>query len=76
MSSGYRTNNKYVGVDTNGVPHANILEASQLAGKRVGLCTTYEWTNATPAAFSAHNVSREDYKNMSEQIVNQGKDVV
>lgn len=76
LSSGYRTNNKHVGVDPNGVPHANILEASQLAGKRVGLCTTYEWTNATPAAFSAHNVSRENYKIMSEQIVNQGIDVV
>ena len=76
LSSGYRTNNGYVGVDTNGVPHANILEAAQLADKRVGMCTTYEWTNATPAAFSAHNTSRTNYKIMSEQIVNQGIDVV
>ncbi len=76
LSSGYRTTNTYVGVDVNGVPHANILEAAQLAGKRVGMCTTYEWTNATPAAFSAHNISRTNYKIMSEQIVNQGIDVV
>lgn len=76
LSSGYRTNNTYVGVDVNGVPHANILEAAQLAGKRVGMCTTYEWTNATPAAFSAHNISRTNYRIMSEQIVNQGIDVV
>ena len=76
LSSGYRTNNKHVGVDPNGVPHATILEAAQLAGKRVGMCTTYEWTNATPASFSAHNISRENYRIMSEQIVNQGIDVV
>ena len=76
LSSGYKTNNKHVGVDPNGVPHATILEASQLAGKRTGICTTYEWTNATPAAFTAHNISRENYKIMSEQIVNQGLDVV
>ena len=76
LSSGYKTNNKYVGVDPEGRPHANILEASQLAGKRTGICTTYEWTNATPAAFTAHNISRENYRIMSEQIVNQGLDVV
>ena len=76
LSSGYRTNNKYLGVDPEGVPHATILEAAQLAGKRVGMCTTYEWSNATPASFSSHHISREDRTIISEQIVNQDIDVV
>lgn len=76
LSSGYKTNNNYVGVDPEGRPHATILEAAQLQGKRAGIVSTYEWTNATPAAFTAHNISRSNYPVLSEQIVNQGLDVV
>ncbi len=76
LSSGYKTNNGYVGVDPNGKPHANILEACQDMGKKTGIVVTYEWTNATPAAFSAHDMSRNSTKILSEQIANQGIDVV
>lgn len=76
MSSGYKTKKSYVGVDPDKKPHANILEAAQYSGKNVGLVSTYEWTNATPAAFSAHDTARSNYTIMSEQIVNQDIDVV
>ena len=76
LSSGYKTNKLYVGVTPDGVPRANILEASQRAGKNTGMVVTYEWTNATPATFSAHEISRYSMAGMSEQIVNQGIDVV
>ena len=76
MSTGYKTNNGYVGIDPEQKPHASILETAQYAGKNVGMVTTYEWTNATPAIFSAHEKARANYTPMSEQIVNQGIDVV
>ncbi len=76
LSSGYKTKNGYVGIDPDKLPHANILEAAQYVGKNVGMVTTYEWTNATPASFSAHEKDRGNYPPMSEQIVNQGIDVV
>ena len=76
LSTGYKTKNNYVGIDPDKLPHANILEAAQSVGKNVGMVTTYEWTNATPAAFSAHEKERGNYAPMSEQIVNQGIDVV
>ena len=76
MSTGYKTNNGYVGVDPDQKPRANILETAQYAGKNVGMVTTYEWTNATPAAFSAHDEARANYTPMSEQIVDQDIDVV
>ncbi len=76
LSSGYKTNNSYIGVDTDKRPHANILEAAQFVGKKVGMFSTYEWTNATPASFSAHETERGNYAPMSQQIVNQGLDVV
>lgn len=76
LSSGYKTKNGYVGLNPDKIPHANILEAAQYVGKNVGIVSTYEWTNATPAAFSAHEKDRGNYPSMSEQIVNQGIDVV
>jgi len=76
LSSGYKTINGYIGVDGKGVPHATILEAAQLAGKRAGIVATYPWAHATPAAFTAHNISRSNVTTLSEQIFNQGLDVV
>ncbi len=76
LSSGYKTTNGYIGIDPAYRPHANILEACQDIGKNTGIVVTYEWTNATPAAFSAHDISRGNMDIMSEQIVNQRIDVV
>jgi len=76
LSTGNKTINYYIGIDKDKVPVANILEASQHVGKNTGIVVTYEWTNATPAAFSAHDISRDNAATMSEQIVNQNIDVV
>lgn len=76
LSTGYKTNKTFLGVNPDGVPRANILEASQRMGKNTGMVVTFEWTNATPAAFSAHDISRYSMRGMSEQIVNQDIDVV
>ena len=76
LSSGYKTKNGYIGVTPDKIPRANILEAAQYAGMNTGMVSTYEWTNATPASFSAHDKDRGSYTPMSEQIVNQGIDVV
>ena len=76
LSSGYKTNNGMLGTTPDNKPHANILEACQEIGKKTGLVVTYEWSNATPAAFSAHSVSRNNTAEISEQIANGGIDVV
>lgn len=76
LSSGIKTNNGNIGVDAELKPHATILEISQLLGKATGMVSTYDWANATPAAFSAHDNSRSNNGIISEQVVNQGIDVV
>ena len=76
LSSGYKTNNGYIGITPDGVPRANLLEGAQLMGKRTGLVATYPWHHATPAAFSAHNDSRYDETPLAEQIARQEIDVV
>ena len=57
-------------------PVASILEAAQLLGKSTGLVATSEIMHATPADFSAHDPSRKNYDNLSEQEVYQDIDVV
>jgi alkaline phosphatase len=76
LSSGYKTKNGYIGVTPELKPRATILEAAQLAGKKAGMVSTYHWSHATPAAYAAHNISRENVSTLSEQVVNQGLDVV
>ena len=76
LSSGIKTKNGYIGVDEKLKPHATILEMCQLAGKATGMVTTYDWANATPASFSAHDNSRSNNGMISEQVVNQSIDVV
>lgn len=76
LSSGYKTNNGMIGISPDMKPHANILEACQELGKNTGLVATFEWSHATPAAFSAHAQERGETVVLAEQIVNQGIDVV
>ncbi|MBQ7399960.1 MAG: alkaline phosphatase [Clostridia bacterium] len=76
MATGYKTHNGRVGINPDGKPIANVLEAAQSIGMSTGLVATYEWMHATPASFSAHVMERTDYRNLYQQIENQGIDVV
>ncbi len=76
MATGHKTENSYLGINKNGVPKANLVEAAQSVGKSTGLVSTYEWMHATPGAFSAHAINRNDYYNIYQQIENKGIDVV
>lgn len=76
MATGYKTLNGRVGINHEGKPVANVLEAAQSIGMATGLVSTYEWMHATPASFSAHVMARDDYKNLYQQIENQEIDVV
>lgn len=57
-------------------PVATLLEASRLSGRSVGIISTSEFMHATPADFSAHDPSRKNYDNLTEQIVYNNLDVI
>lgn len=57
-------------------PVATLLEASKLSGRSVGIISTSEFMHATPADFSAHDPSRKNYDNLTEQIVYNNLDVI
>jgi len=57
-------------------PVATLLEAARLSGRATGIISTSEFMHATPADFSAHDQSRANYDNITEQIVYNKLDVI
>lgn len=60
FSCGLKTFNGAIGVDKEGKVCATVLEAASEIGFRTGLVVTSRITHATPAAFSAHVLGRDD----------------
>lgn len=76
ISTGYKTNDKYVGVGPDGTPHATVLELAESLGKSTGLAVTVHVQHATPADFVAHTTNRNDYEGIAAQMLTTGVDVV
>ncbi|WP_298365506.1 alkaline phosphatase [uncultured Lutibacter sp.] len=64
FSSGEKTYNGAIGVNTDSVAIENIVEVISLKNIKTGLIATSSITHATPAAFYAHSLSR----NLAEDI--------
>lgn len=69
MASGRKTRSKSIGVDPAGKPLSSIVDLAESAGKRSGLVTSVPLSHATPAAFAAHLASREDYKAIAREMI-------
>jgi alkaline phosphatase len=64
LATGIKTNNGYIGMDPDGNPVKSILHISGENGLSTGVVVSCAVTHATPAAFVAHQPSR----NMTEEI--------
>ncbi|MBA3413815.1 MAG: alkaline phosphatase [Chloroflexia bacterium] len=77
ISTGVKTVNGAVSIDPAGRPRTTLLELAKRAGKAVGLVTTCQVTDATPAAFGAHVNHRSDQSEVARQYLHgSGVDVV
>lgn len=75
LSTGYRTKNGYLGVDTTGHALKNIMEFAHEAGLSTGLVVTSSITNATPAGFSIHLKNRAEDFEIAKQLSESNIDV-
>lgn len=64
LATGHKTNNGSIGVDPDKQPLQSILEKAKANGLATGIVVSHSVTNATPAAFVAHQPSRK----MEEEI--------
>jgi len=70
MACGVKTYDAAIGVDVNGQPLRNALELAEQKGKSTGVVTSVEWSHATPAGHVAHNVHRNNYAQIAQEMVN------
>ncbi len=77
LSSGIKTKNGILGMDSTFTPVENIVERAEKAGKATGVVTTVPFDHATPAGFVAHNKSRGNYPEIAHEMIFQsGVDVI
>ena len=68
-ATGVKTYNGAIGVDENGKPVTTIIERAKAAGKSVGLVTTSQVTDASPAGFAAHVADRSQQSEIARQYI-------
>jgi alkaline phosphatase len=76
MSTGTKTYNGYIGMDVDGVPQWNVMQEAKARGKAAGVVTSVELSHATPAGFVAHNISRNNYAAIANEMLNADLDVI
>ena len=69
LATGEKTNNGYIGVDPGFNPLETIAEKAKKAGRKVGVATTESINGATPAAFYAHQRSRNMYYEIAQDVI-------
>lgn len=75
LSSGVKTNNGYLGVDTAGNSVKTILDYAEENGLATGLVATATITHATPAGFIANQISRNMYEEIALDFLSTDIDV-
>jgi alkaline phosphatase len=77
IATGVKTVNGCVAIDPDGREHPSILELAKASGRSVGLISTCQVTDATPAAFAAHVPHRADQSEVARQYIERvGVDVI
>lgn len=69
MTAAVKTFNGGVNVDSNGTPVSTVAHELQSKGWRVGAVSSVPISHATPAAAYAHNVSRDDYQDLTRDML-------
>ena len=69
IATGAKTRNGSVSIDIDGQERTTILELARASGRSVGLVSTCQITDATPAAFAAHVPHRADQSEVARQYI-------
>lgn len=69
MTSGIKTYNAAINIGPNALKTRSIAHLLQAEGWKVGAVTSVPISHATPAASYAHNVSRNDYQDLTRDML-------
>lgn len=76
LSTGVKTNNGIIGKDPQGNDLKNMAELAREYGKKVGIITNESIHGATPSAFTVHNASRDNRKEIINSFIRFKPDVL
>lgn len=69
MTTGIKTYNNAITVDTHGKHIETIAHLTQARGYKVGVVSSVPISHATPASAYAHNVERNDYQDLTRDML-------
>lgn len=69
MNAGYKTYNSGINVDPQGKQRQTLAHEMQQAGFAIGVVTSVPISHATPAAVYSHNVHRDDYQDLTRDLL-------
>lgn len=76
LATGVKTNNGILGIDPAGNSVKNVAERAAELDKATGVVTSVPFNHATPAAWGAHNASRNDSTGISTEMIDGPLDVI
>lgn len=76
LASGAKTLNGRIGMNETGQHTKSLISHAQAAGKKTGILTSSDITDATPAAFYAHNISRYNAFEIAAELPNAKVDFI
>jgi alkaline phosphatase len=69
MATGVKIYDNVLNIDTTGNRLKTITEIARDLGKSSGVVTTVQWSHATPAGMFAHNLSRDNYFAIANEML-------
>lgn len=76
MSTGVKTYNGRINIGPDGNQLFTVTERAKELGKSVGVVTSVMWSHATPAGYIAHNISRNNYVEIAQEMIAGDADVI
>ncbi len=76
IATGIKTYNKAISVNKDKIPVKTIMEYAKYKNYNIGVVVTSSITDATPAAFLAHEESKENHYQIAEDIVDLEPDII
>lgn len=71
MSTGVKTYDAGIGVDINRRELKHVGQYFEEAGRSTGVVSSVQFYHATPAAFIAHDVNRNNYNTIAAEMINE-----
>ena len=72
LASGHKTYNNAINWSNDDTKLKHIGEYVVESGRSLGVITSVQWSHATPAGFLAHNINRNNYKEIAQEVVDSG----